>query len=103
MIFGGIGFSRRKKKVAAADDNGNGVSNLPDLHYIKQRAPSFRSPKIVASRAHTPQMVVHTTSKSAPINALLRYQCTRLFVDSVRGPTLTHLHTGAKRLFARKE
>jgi len=22
MIFGGIGFGRRKKKVAAADDNG---------------------------------------------------------------------------------
>ena len=82
---------------------GNGVSNLPDLHYIKQRAPSFHSPEIIGSRAHAPQTVVHTTSKSTPINALLHYQCTRLFFGSVRGPTLTHLNTGAKRLFDRKE
>ena len=46
-------------------------------------------------------MVVHTTSRSTTINVPLHYQCTRLFVD--RGPTLMHLHTGATRLFARKE
>ena len=62
----------------------------------------FHLPEILGRRAHAPQTVVFTTSRSTPTNAPLHFQCTRLFVDNVRGPTLTHLHTGAKRLFARK-
>ena len=102
MIFWGNRVSAGgRRRLRRRMTMGNGMSDLPDLHYIKQRAPSFRSPENVGSRAHAPQTVVHTTSKSAPINALLRYQCTRLFVDGVRGPTLTHLNTGVNRLFAK--
>ena len=99
--FGCIRVGERKKKATAM--NGNGVQDIVTyLSYavFNPRVMPFRLPEILGRRAHAPQTVVFTASRSMPIYAPLRCQCMRLFVVSVRGPTLTHLLIGVPQLFA---
>ena len=99
--FGGIRVGKRKKMATAV--NGNGVQEkITYLSYtvFNPRVMPFHLPEILGRRAHTPQTVVFTALRSIIVYAPLRCHCMCLFVANVRGPTLTHLFTGATQLFA---
>jgi hypothetical protein len=43
----------------------------------------FACPRFLGDVLTRDGWIFHTTSRSMPINALLGYQCTRLFVDGI--------------------